>query len=166
MLALAGPNHDAHNDYPHRIEEGSVSRKASVTNHRAVLSQDGAVRMTESLLRKTPLQHIISGLYEDPMTCGIGIGIGAGATVTCLDGYTEWVSETYPQITLGWDWGWQFVSGRSGYRRREAPFSNITLVDQDGRDIGVADTARLLGDVIDQRDWQDIVGAYLATHYR
>lgn len=141
-----------------------MSRKASVANHRAVLSRDGAVRLTESLLRETPLRHMISGLYEDPMTCGIGIG--TGATITRLEGYTEWVSETFPRISLAWDWEWRFASDRPDYKRQEAPFSNVVLVDQDGCDMAVATTARLLGDAIDQRDWQGAVATYLATRYR
>ena len=141
-----------------------MSRKASVTNHGAVLGQDGAVRLTELLLRATPLRHIVSGLYEDPMTCGIGIG--TGATIARLEGYTEWVSETYPRISLGCDWEWRFAFDSPNYKRQEAPFSNVVLVDQDGRDMAVATTARLLSDAIDQRDWQGTVATYLATRYR
>ena len=141
-----------------------MSHKAAVTRNHIVLFPDGTVHLDRSTLLETRFRHIVSGLYEESVANEVGMGTGAIAAR--LEGFTEWVSETCPRITLGWDWEWQFVSGRSGYRRREAPFSNVVLVDQDGRDIGVADTARLLGDVIDQRDWQDTVVAYLATRYR
>ncbi len=141
-----------------------MSHKAAVTRNRVVLFPDGTVRLDRSTLFGIRFKHILSGLYEESVTNKVGMG--TGATIARLEGYTEWVSEMRPLITLGWDWEWQFVSGRSGYRRREAPFTNITLVDQDGPDIGSDETARVLSDAIDQTDWQDAVAAYLATRYR
>lgn len=138
--------------------------KTAVTGNRVILFPDGTVRLDRSASLEIRFRHIISGLYEESLTNEIGIG--TGATAVRLEGYTEWVSETRPLITLGWDWEWQFVFGRSGYRRREAPFSNITLVDQNGHDIGSAETARVLSDAIDQTDWRDAVAAYIATRYR
>ena len=141
-----------------------MSHKAVITRNPVVLFPDGTVRLDRSTLLEIRFRHIISGLYEEPVTNTIGMG--KGATIARLEGYTEWVSETRPLITLGWDWEWQFISERSGYRRREAPFTNITLVDQDGHDIGSTETVRVLSDLIDYIDWEDVVALYLAARYR
>lgn len=112
------------------------------------LSQDGYIRMTLLQLQGIPLLHLISGLDED-----------CSATIA---GYTEWLSEGQPAITLGWDW---CMVGHGKLQRVDEPRSNLMLVDETGRDLGFEATLAALAGFVDGMDWQKTTLSALEERY-
>lgn len=120
------------------------------------LSPDGYVRLTLEQFQAIVLRHMWSGLDpEDPAS------LHEGAIQTRITGYTEWVSETVPAITLGWDWQLQELSGRARYLRMGSPRSNIMLVEALRNDLGAVKTSKLLQVAIDETAWQAAVHSHI-----
>jgi hypothetical protein len=124
------------------------------------LSPDGYVRLTPEQFQAIPLVHLLSGLDPDEP-----LPLHEGASQTDISGYTEWVSETAPIITLGWDWRMEGSSGQTRYLRMGLPRSNIMLMDNLWRDLGPATTAKLLEEAIDKMAWQAVIQRYLMDRY-
>ncbi|MHB1441079.1 MAG: DUF4902 domain-containing protein, partial [Cuniculiplasma sp.] len=82
-----------------------------------MLSQDGYIRITQEEMVDTPLIHLISDLDQEEEDKDHSLG----ATRTCISGYTEWVSDQPPVITVGWDWRLDSESGDLRYLRTSAP---------------------------------------------
>lgn len=117
-------------------------------NNMLALSNDGYIRMTLLQLQGIPLQHLLSGLDED-----------CSATIA---GYTEWLSEGQPAITLGWDW---CMVGHAKLQRVDEPRSNLMLVDEAGCDLGYDATLVLLGKFVDGMEWQKTTLSALEERY-
>ncbi len=124
------------------------------------LFPDGYVRLTLEQFQAIPLVHLLSGLDPDAP-----LHLHEGASQTDISGYTEWVSETAPIITLGWDWRMEGVSGQARYLRTGLPRSNIMLVDKLRQDLGPSNTAKLLEVAIDKTAWQAAVQRYIMDIY-
>ena len=127
------------------------------------LSPDGYVRLTPEQFQAIPLVHLLSGLDPDEFP-----PLHEGASQTFISGYTEWVSESVPVITLGWDWRMEGSSGQACYFRTGFPRSNIMLVKNLRQDLGPAKTAELLEVAIDKSAWgwqaavqENIMGRYI-----
>jgi len=91
------------------------------------LGTNGLVFVEISELIHIPFKHVLTALDEDcphgQADCG---------RIAAITGCTEWVSQTQPCLTAGWDW---VVDERgSGERawRLGAPRTNINLVGSDG----------------------------------
>ncbi len=108
----------------------------------------GYVRLSLADMRDIRLVHLISGLDEDTPQLAAN-----GAVSTAITGYTEWITEGTPVLTVGWDW--QMLAGADGIRLRRAsePRSNVMMVDS-ANDAGPLRTAAMLEDLIDAFDWQ------------
>ncbi len=120
------------------------------------LSADGYVRLTLEQFQAIVLRHLWSGLDpEDPAS------LHEGAIQTRITGYTEWVSETVPAITLGWDWQLQELSDRARYLRMGSPKSNIMLVEARRNDLGAVKTSKMLQVAIDETAWQAAVHSHI-----
>ena len=106
-----------------------------------------------------PLAHLLTVLDEesgDPAQCG---------RTAAICGYTEWVSDTAPAISIGWDWQLDLRHGQVRCRRAGEPRSNIMLVNSRLQDLGPHRTAVLLGNAIDQKPWQELAINVLRTKY-
>ena len=124
------------------------------------LSPDGYVRLTQEQFQAIPLVHLLSGLDPDEP-----LPLHEGANRTDISGYTEWVSEVAPIITLGWDWRMEGASGHACYLRIGLPRSNVMLLDNLWRDLGPAITAKLLEVAIDKAAWSAAVQRYIMDRY-
>jgi hypothetical protein len=124
------------------------------------LSPDGYVRLTPEQFQVIPLVPLLSGLDPDGP-----LRLHEGASQTDISGYTEWVSEVAPIITLGWDWRMEGSSGQVRYLRTGFPRSNIMLVDDQRRDLGPAITVKLLEAAIDKAAWQAAVRRHIMDKY-
>ncbi len=127
--------------------------------HPLVVSVDGYIRLSFARLQQLPLLHLISGLDEQPPVTH------DGATSTLITGYTEWVSDTFPTVTIGWDWLLETRAGRLGLVRVSEPRSNILLQDSQGRDMAPAKSNVMLEALLDSLEWPEIVQAYIKTRY-
>lgn len=65
--------------------------------------------------------HLMSGIDDESLsgTCG--------AALASLTGFTEWVSEDVPQLSLGWDWMYATRVGAAGLVRFGLPRSNLLI---------------------------------------
>ena len=75
-------------------------------------------------------------------------------------GFSEWISNTTPTISVGWGW---FLHSR--FRRVQLALdivrSNVMLIDAHGYDLGATVTSRLFGTWLEDHNWQDDVSAVL-----
>lgn len=126
-----------------------------------MLSQDGYIRITPEEMVNTPLIHLISGLDQEEDK-----DHSLGATQTCIAGYTEWVSDQPPVITVGWDWRLDSESGELRYLRTSAPRSNIMFVDDQHVDLGPARTEAILEKIINALSWQRVVHCIITQRYQ
>lgn len=124
------------------------------------VSQDGYVRMPLSLFMELPLVHFLSGLNDEPIRQAV-----EGGTEASISGYSEWLSDTFPRITVGWDWHLDLTTGIPRYLRDGWPRSNIMLIDADGQDLGDEATATSIAFWIDQAGWNNDVGKYITARY-
>lgn len=123
---------------------------------------DGYLRVAGEQLLQVQLQHLLSGLDEDaPEHAPRGLG----ATSATLSGFTEWVDDRLPTLSVGWDWRAGSLRGAMRYRRIGPPRSNLMLVDARGRDLGFDFTAFQVGLWLDQRRWQAVVAGFLSKMY-
>jgi hypothetical protein len=122
--------------------------------HGLTASEDGSVHLTVAELKRIPLVHLISGLDETDAT---------PTASPAITGYTEWVSEGSPAITLGWDW--QLLPGTPGPSRVNDARSNLVLVDDSsGIDECQDKITMLLNTYVDQMNWQASVLGSLQIH--
>jgi hypothetical protein len=115
----------------------------------AVLSQDGYVRMTFAAFQQAGMVHLYSGIDEERPSAG-----GAGANFSAITGYTEWINNSAPAITVGWDWKMTGVQGRACFIHVGVPGSNLMFLDHHGHDLGSAQTRQLLVTWLEVFNWQ------------
>jgi hypothetical protein len=124
------------------------------------VSWDCYVRMTVEALTSLRLKHLMSAIdLDEPDQCQKGTGL------TQISGYTEWVSETTPTITLGWDWELNTLQAHPFVGRAGAPRSNIMIVDYLQQDLKYIENSRLLETFIDQLQWQEEVSESVNSKY-
>ncbi len=124
------------------------------------LSEDGYVRMTLLELKCIPMHHLCSGLDE-----GHPGSSAEGASTTELRGYTEWVSQTRPALSVGWDWQFNVMDGTPHCVLIGQPYSNVML--QDGRrgDLGQEATIALLALWTETLGWQEVTKSHITQRY-
>ena len=125
-----------------------------------VISDDGYIRLSFSAIQSVCLTHLISGLDEDTPMIILG-----GAVQTAITGYTEWLSDTAPTITIGWDWEMHTASNHIQLRRIGAVRSNLMLRDLNQTDVGPMKTQVMLEMLIDALDWSSIVQNHINVDY-
>jgi hypothetical protein len=124
------------------------------------ISADGYIRLTVESVKATVYVHLLSGLDE----AGVKPE-GEGAVSSEISGYSEWVSQTVPVITLGWDWFLDCGGGAQNLRRVGTPSSNVMVIDSDKNDIGYQATMELLCSVVDSMAWQLTVINFIRNRY-
>ena len=119
------------------------------------VSDDGYIRLTWSMLLGLDFSHLTSGLDEEPGQ------LRDAATTTLISGYTEWISNTWPAVSIGWDWLLDMHDRKVSLRRINDPRSNILLQRDDGRDCPSACSAWQTGRFVDRLDWISLVGRHI-----
>lgn len=125
------------------------------------LLEDGLVRLTMETLKTVPFTHLLSGLDEHdglPTMC-------EAASLDSISGYTEWVSTTFPVITLGWDWWLDASTLPLTYTHVGEPRSNVMIVDVQHRDQSRRRTDAALRILISTWPWQVIVAEHIRSRY-
>jgi hypothetical protein len=113
------------------------------------MSDTGYIRLSVAQLQDIQIIHLISGMDEDAP-----LELPHGAVQTAISGYTEWISNGGPVITIGWDWQMQLENTHVLLRRIGMPSSNVMLQTNSQLDLGHAKTASILESFIDGIDWQ------------
>jgi Domain of unknown function (DUF4902) len=114
-----------------------------------ILPQDSYVRLTFASFRQAEIVHLFSGMDEDRPTAN-----GIGANFSAITGYTEWISNSKPAITIGWDWKLTSVQGTARLIHAGIPGSNLMLLNQHNQDLGSERTRQLLVTWLEVFNWQ------------
>jgi len=124
------------------------------------LSAEGLIRLTVDELTSTSLVHLSSGIDEQGQPARIC------GRATSISGYTEWISQQRPVITLGWDWCIRAASGSAHWQRLDSPRSNIIVVDGALRDMGWKRNLWVLASLVDALPWEEAASSAIAQRYR
>jgi len=115
------------------------------------LSPDGYIRLRLASLNEISFVHLFSesdsGFLQELRSQTI--------PARCA-GFSEWKSDDYPAISLGWGW---FIHSDSD-RMLLAPDgirSNVMFIDTHGYDLGPQKTSSLFGIWLNAFDWQPTV---------
>jgi hypothetical protein len=120
----------------------------TITAHRAQdnpmlsISDDGCIRLTYAELQQEQLIHLVSGLDEDTDN------IEGETTIT---GYTEWVTDSAPIISMGWDWK---LGTNEQLIRISDIRSNVMLLNHRQIDHDAQENNALLEQYVDDLNWQ------------
>jgi Domain of unknown function (DUF4902) len=145
------------------VVRGAIQRRGTLNEPpRLAVSADGYVRLTLATFHTIRLVHLLSELDPDDVAHSAS---PTGASAATVVGFTEWVSETFPALSVGWNWCLVTGNTTPRYERVGEVRSNIMLVDANGRDYGAVGTDVLLRDVIDALGWQDQVSHYITQRY-
>ena len=118
-----------------------------------VVSRDGYIRTVPTRIASLRFVHLASACDRTLLA-----ELKANAVPAFAAGYTEWVSETAPTVSLGWDWYWDVISNRFLLATNDVR-SNVMLVDAHGYDLGMNRTAQLICMWLTQLEWQAAVRA-------
>ena len=120
------------------------------------ISPDGLVHLSMEELLSVPMQHLISGIDEDDeppvKRCG---------TVVSISGYTEWVSSTQPEVSIGWDWHLQATRLGLQWVRIGLPRTNVMIQSKAPKHLDWQVNLVVLATVVDALPWQQQVIASL-----
>jgi hypothetical protein len=122
-------------------------------------SLDFYVRLTADELLATPLAHLESAVDTDdggdaPSRLG-----EAARLLPCIRGYTEWVGQGRPNVSVGWDWT---LTGQEELTLDPHSLrTNVMLIDEHGVDCGQQRTAAAIIRAISACGWQAVVLAAL-----
>jgi hypothetical protein len=114
-----------------------------------ILSRDGHIRLTFESFQQLEMVHLFSGMDADRPN-----SVGDGATSHPITGYTEWVSQCTPAISIGWDWELTGVRGKAQLVPTGTPASNLMFVDRHGYDLGPEQTRQLITAWLNTFIWQ------------
>lgn len=107
--------------------------------------------MTFESFLQFEMTHAISGINED-----IPPSSGLGASLYPITGYTEWISDSIPVITIGWDWEMTGYEGAAQLRHIGIPGTNLMFVCKEGNDLGTDKTLQLLKSWLGIFSWQTV----------
>ncbi len=75
-----------------------------------------------------------------------------GASASALFGSSEWVTESDPPVSLGWDW--MLTTSGDVLMNRHSIRTNLMLVDHDGSDLGHTVSIETVVRTIENFAWQ------------
>ncbi len=82
-----------------------------------------------------------------------------------LTGYTEWVSETTPVISISWDWEVNYHLSKKMMSVSGLPFTNITLTHDGELPMTEDDSLNAIRDWIESFSWQETVSELIKQRY-
>lgn len=152
--------------FPGTRPAGRMPSPAPVTFHAGADSSTappatGPLCLSSAELERICLIHLISGIDEDGPD-----GMADSAIATLITGYTEWIGDGDPVVTVGWDWKMTFDASRVRLVRVSEPCSNVALRGADGANLGPVVTAIYLASVVDGFNWQEEALQYINIRYQ
>lgn len=122
------------------------------------VDHDGYIRLSIPELYSLSFEHLVSGLDEEQV-------FALNTNQTAITGYTEWISQSHPTVSIGWDWSLGALPHPTLPRRMGYPRSNLMLIDTEGCDYNDALNEALLMQWIDQLVWQETVSLTTQRRY-
>ncbi|WP_262964619.1 DUF4902 domain-containing protein [Methylobacter psychrophilus] len=125
-----------------------------------ILSTDGYIRLTLAQLTCLQLHHLHSNLYTEHI-----LNVCSATSLTEIKGYTEWVSQSQPSISVGWDWLVDYRIGATDYSMDGQPFSNILLRNNQQHDLSEEESLTIIGLWLNTLNWQEEIFNYIQSKY-
>lgn len=144
------------------MERRDIAMPVLESSSMPMLCADGYMRCTVPELHALTLIHLHTAIDEDDMDLPDRT---QGCLPALVHGYTEWISNAEPTVSLGWDWSLEWSNGHAQCQLLNLPRTNLMMVDAEGRDLGDKKTLKVLQDYIVQFDWSDVVVHATLTHY-
>jgi hypothetical protein len=119
------------------------------------ISSDGYIRLPLNDLSTLPFIHLASDSDSDFLA-----ELQAQTIPALAAGFSEWMSETTPAISVGWGWYIHSPSRRL-LLAPDAVRTNVMLTDIYGYDLGPTVTSNLFGSWLTIYDWQRAVSVAL-----
>ena len=117
------------------------------------LTENGLVLVAVADFMQISFNHLLTALDEEPRDQQSDCG-----RVAHITGYTEWLSDGYPQLTVGWDWILDERGQGHAPNRLGPPRTNVKLIDLDGQVLPWDANLQKLGQLIDAHlPWQQTV---------
>lgn len=130
-------------------------RHSSCNPWTPAISPDGYIRLRLSSLDTISFVHLFSECDDDFLH-----ELRSQTVPALCAGFSEWVSDSSPAISIGWSW---FIHSDSE-RMMLAPDgvrSNVMLIDMQGYDLGSQKTAILFSAWLGAFEWQHTVAMAL-----
>ena len=144
------------------MERRDIAMPVLESSSMPMLCADGYMRCTVSELYALMLIHLHTAIDEDDMDLPDRT---QGSLPALVHGYTEWISNAEPTVSLGWDWSLEWRNGHPHCQLLNLPRTNLMMVDADSHDLGDKKTLRILQDYIIQFDWSTVVVNATLSHY-
>lgn len=119
------------------------------------MSPDGYIRLPLGSLASLSFVHLFSHTDTDFLE-----DLRDNSIAVSTAGFSEWKSETRPDISLGWGW---FIQSQTGkiLLAPDGVRSNLMLIDTTGYDLGPLRTSSLLHTWLQGFEWQGAVKSAL-----
>lgn len=125
-----------------------------------IISADGHIRLSLQQLANLELHHLYSSLYDEQ-----NLNLSNTSSLTDIQGFTEWVSDTTPSISVGWDWQVHYQTGTTGYSMMGLPFSNLLLKNNQEQDFSIDESMSMLAIWLNSLKWQEKLFEYIQSKY-
>lgn len=91
-----------------------------------VITTDFRIKVHLDFFENLEFVHLHSAPYEEPVS-----ERPLGGILTVINGYTEWISNISPVISIGWDWELCYRNAICEYVKTGPAFSNIAFHSKD-----------------------------------
>jgi len=138
----------------------SITCKTTRSLAQLSISEFGRIQISAPLLNTLTFFHLESGVYSSRLHDG-----QIRSSRTNIDGYTEWLSDSTPQITVGWDW---MLLPYGGYRISKigSYFSNLQLVGESGEPLNSEASEHILEHFFESLNWTQKLEEFITHKYR
>ncbi|MBK5142650.1 DUF4902 domain-containing protein [Budviciaceae bacterium BWR-B9] len=87
-----------------------------------VNSVDYRIKVDLDFFKNVEFTHLYSAAHAEPEDLRFQEGV-----LTAITGYTEWVSQISPVLSIGWDWELRYENANCQYVKIGPVFSNIAF---------------------------------------
>ena len=137
-----------------------MKSEKKVPSENIIQSDDGYIRLSSSEIELIPFYHLASEVMLSSKKRG-----RLNDTEEEISGISEWVSKTFPMVSISWDWRLDYSKRPIGYNMIGLPYSNVMLCDKSRKDIGVDITRNWLSEFVKTLNWREELRAYIAINY-
>lgn len=121
--------------------------------------REGILQILDTDIFKLGFIHLDSGVYQEQISSK-----SFKTNKTQITGYTEWLSTMTPTITLSWDWMLCPYS-RPQLQKTGAFYSNLRLLEKNGKPLSEKHTERTLDELINRIEWSQKVDQFITQKY-
>jgi hypothetical protein len=111
------------------------------------------ITITRAEILSLAFSPLVSDMYDDTSETFTQVAEFAG--------FCEWKSETYPSLSIGWDW--EFVGSK--YTISGSYYTNFDIVSLDSKPLSESESNLIILDIITKESWVDVLIGELNKKY-